>query len=303
MTQEIDKKVLTIAGRECTFTGNSEDPYFQNLSAFYADLPPIAPYITANLPADAIILDVGANIGLTAVLMSLLVPNGQVFAFEAMPKTADYLRLNIEQNGISNCHVINKPVGAVPTVLKMTDSGAGSHIVTDVHMDKARRSTIDVPVITLDDFVLEEARLPRVDFVKMDVEGFEPSVLAGGRRFMQRFRSPVLMEFNSWSLRFAQGFDPFVFAASIFSHFDPGELRPDGSVVPVANGDLAGFLYENMVLKACVSDVLLRLPAGGIVPELDEMTKDPEVLRLRSEISALCAPIISGKSTTSDYVK
>jgi FkbM family methyltransferase len=270
---------LTIAGRSMRFTGNPVDPYFQNLNGFFSDLPALEPFVRKNLAGDAICLDVGANIGLTAILLSLLCPQGHVYAFEALPKNAAFLAKNLRINGIENCTVINCAVGAIPGHVEFTDSGAGSHVVTSAHLDKVNRKTVSVPMITLDDFVLFEMKLARVDFVKMDVEGFEPSALAGGRAFIERYRPPILMEFNTWSLAFAHGFSPFAFANALFTNFDASTIQPDGSLVPAAGGNVNGFLHDNMVVRHCVSDILLRLRPGSCVPELAGMVESKNMPR------------------------
>ena len=47
--------------------------------------------------------------------------------------------------------------------------------------------SITVPVRPLDDIV-DELRLDRVDFIKMDIEGAERQAVEGARRTIQRFR-------------------------------------------------------------------------------------------------------------------
>src|SRR6185437_6438005 len=54
-------------------------------------------------------------------------------------------------------------------------------------------STSDAAVITLDEFVNRKG-IARVDFVKLDVDGNEASVLAGGMNTLRQFRPRVLME-------------------------------------------------------------------------------------------------------------
>ena len=56
-----------------------------------------------------------------------------------------------------------------------------------------------VPVITLDAFVAEKG-IERVDFIKMDVEGAEPMVIAGARRTIERDMPIMMVEINPESL-------------------------------------------------------------------------------------------------------
>ena len=142
---------------------------------------------------------------------------------------------------------------------------------------------------TLDDFVLRDAQLPRVHFIKMDIEGFEPQAIAGARRLMDRDRPPFVMEFNSWSLEYAHHTNVWAFARQLFEHFAPGIVEPDGATKPAYGGSIGGFMCDNLVNRRCVTDLLLQLQPGHSVPRLDEMTTDPEILRLRAEVAALKA--------------
>jgi FkbM family methyltransferase len=285
----METKIIMMEGREMHFTGNTEDPYFINLQAFYDDLPPIGPYVRANVPPDGVILDVGGNIGLTAHLLSQLVPQGHVYVFEALPASAQYLQDNLNLNGIHNCTVVNKAVGVERGQLLLHDGGAGSHIVTDAHMDIQNFPGQPVPVTTLDEFVLHETRLTKINFIKMDIEGFEPQAIAGARQLMVRDHPAILMEFNSWCLEYAHRFNIWAFARQLFEHFAPQTVEPDGATKPAYDCSVGAFMHDNLVNRRCVTDLLIQLQPGHAVPSLDELTTDPEVLRLRAEVTALQA--------------
>jgi hypothetical protein len=67
--------------------------------------------------------------------------------------------------------------------------------------------------------VLDEALgdLPRLDFVKMDIEGHEPQALAGFSRLIDRHRPVLLAEFNPRCLVDLQQQDPLAFLKQIFA--------------------------------------------------------------------------------------
>ena len=69
--------------------------------------------------------------------------------------------------------------------------------------------------------VLDEALgdLPRLDFVKMDIEGHEPQALEGFSRLIGRHRPVLLVEFNPRCLVDLQQQDPVAFLEQIFAFY------------------------------------------------------------------------------------
>jgi FkbM family methyltransferase len=230
-------------------------------------------YARAGLKPDAICFDVGANIGVTTLLLCKLCPRGHIYSFEPSPVNLRYLKQNLELNGITNCTVVESGVGeqAGTIPFHVSESGAGSHFVTDAHMNYHRTQTINVPVLSLDEFVNSITGFDRLDFIKLDIEGFEPPALAGAREIIRRFNPSIFIEFNFWCLYFAHRFDPFTFASAIWKTFDVSSVDPNGNLHSTANGDVVGFIYANVLEHRCADDVLLRLKTGQTVPSLAEM--------------------------------
>jgi len=136
------------------------------------------------LRPDDICFDVGANLGYYTVLMAKAVPQGRVYAFEPDPFSHALLQLNVRINRLENVVVNCLALGERPgtsSFFRCTDSAYNSFKDT---ARKAVSSVIEVPVTTLDEFVAVND-VPRVDFVKVDVEGAEGLVLAGAKRLLQ----------------------------------------------------------------------------------------------------------------------
>jgi FkbM family methyltransferase len=137
-------------------------------------------------------VDVGANIGYYTVLASRLVgPQGKVYAFEPHPAIYPVLRRNIEANGCTN--VIALPLAA--------SNRPGSRPFAEVTARPYWEGAIEVEAISLDEFVLREG-WPRVDLIKVDVDGGEPEVVEGMRSLLAR--SPavrLIIEFWPAGLR------------------------------------------------------------------------------------------------------
>lgn len=149
---------------------------------------------------DAVVFDVGANIGVFALVMSRLAPRGKVFAFEPATENFDYLQQNLVANGAANvvaerCAVYDES-GTVPFVFSPA-SPSGSFVSPGTgHAGESQ----PVEAVSLDDYV-ERRGLARVDLIMVDAEGAEMAVLRGAVRTLARFRPALLVEVNPVSLR------------------------------------------------------------------------------------------------------
>ena len=143
---------------------------------------------------DAIVLDIGSNIGVWSRLFAARVPLGKVYAFEPSPSTFKLLAKNCCQ--FPNIECIPRALGGDNgTVAFREDAPAGMrHLVSNSTSDG---SDTMVPVSRLDDWV-REAGLTRIDFIKIDVEGLEEELLGGARDTIQRFDPTILFEFLPW---------------------------------------------------------------------------------------------------------
>lgn len=144
-------------------------------------------------------LDIGAHIGWYTVQLACLVgPAGRVVAFEPIPVLRDRLRRNLELDKLSNVAVEGVALHARPGegtlwVEEVGASGPGGR------SSLVRRSfsghELKVPMDTLDRWTARTKPLP-IDLIKIDVEGVESEVLAGGRGTLRQFQPVVVVEFN-----------------------------------------------------------------------------------------------------------
>jgi FkbM family methyltransferase len=126
-------------------------------------------------PGDSI-LDIGANIGFYTTLFSKLVgEKGAVLAFEPEPLNFKYLNRNCDQ--LRNVKLINKAVSDTTGTLKiylskMLNVDHRTYKIEDYSEVKEIDST------TIDDY-LKTYDCPKIDFIKMDIQGFEMAALKG----------------------------------------------------------------------------------------------------------------------------
>jgi FkbM family methyltransferase len=148
-------------------------------------------HIKRLLPAGAVVCDVGANFGYYSLtLAAFLERNGHLFAFEPHPATRARLERNIALNeGLGDTiTVIPKALSDTHGTARMTrrlDNTGAAHISDE--------GDTDVEVTTLDT-IFDQHGLSRLDFVKIDVEGFEAHVLRGGEHCLKRLRPILLVE-------------------------------------------------------------------------------------------------------------
>jgi len=128
-------------------------------------------------PGD-VVVDCGANHGFSTILFSKWTgPEGKVFAFEPLAHNMKILHENLRLNSAANVTCRSVAVGSAPGKVKITTHPNGT-----IFTKKPPRgqSGVEVPLVRLDD----EFGSTRVDFLKIDVEGFELEVLKGARRIM-----------------------------------------------------------------------------------------------------------------------
>jgi FkbM family methyltransferase len=139
-----------------------------------------------------IALDVGADIGYyTLQLSSLVGSNGQVVAFEPIPKARERLEHNIATNQRTNIVVSELALGNQDGTVYLEDPFKKSRL--NLNKTAAGEHDIKVTIRRMDDLV-SEMNLPAVDLVKIDVEGAEHEVLRGMEQTLKRFRPVLVVE-------------------------------------------------------------------------------------------------------------
>jgi FkbM family methyltransferase len=136
-------------------------------------------------PGD-VVLDCGANVG---VYTRKALTKGAriVVAIELAPETLVCLRRNFERE-IQEGSVIVYPKGVwdKDTTLRLTTNAELSSTADSVALNRGELGP-EVPLTTIDKLV-SELQLPRVDFIKMDIEGSESHALNGAGRILAAYK-------------------------------------------------------------------------------------------------------------------
>jgi FkbM family methyltransferase len=137
-----------------------------------------------------VFVDIGANIGTYTIRAAkILGPSGRVFAFEPLETNRSRLDAAIQANKVTNVQLVAAAIGDRDARVTIHDGGRESS--ASIYYSTGR--AFDVNMMTLDRFV-EEAAMPQLDWVKMDIEGLEPLALAGMSRVVDRFRPHFIFE-------------------------------------------------------------------------------------------------------------
>jgi FkbM family methyltransferase len=158
---------------------------------------PFGKFIATTLKEGQVFLDIGANIGFYTLFAAQRVgPSGRVFAFEPDPMTFESLRRSTEQNGFAWARCVNVALsdreGELPF---FTVSDGSAHSLVPEIARRAKRYSGQVPVrVTRLDDLLGEGTLdvPRIDLIKIDVEGEEPRTVAGMLGTLQKLGHPLV---------------------------------------------------------------------------------------------------------------
>jgi len=147
--------------------------------------------LTANCKPGAVIMDIGAHIGVFSVYAAQVTgKTGKVFAFEPAPATNTLLQQTVVINGQQPIiETFQKAVGK--------ENGSITFFISDVKADNSNSLVnykdhrplqgIDVPLTSIDNFVAEK-NIQRLDFIKIDVEGAEYDTLQGALVTLKNLR-------------------------------------------------------------------------------------------------------------------
>lgn len=193
-------------------------------------------WLTSLLPDDALVLDVGFNRGDFSTMVIHGRPKARSIGFD--PAASMRQHYESEYAHKDQVELVSAAVANVEGECFFTDSADGvSHVLTaPAASERESRSCYSVPQITLDAFT-EQRGIHSVDFIKIDVEGFDLHVLEGAARLLSEERASMFMfEYNA----------PWI-ATRRFLH-EAVEFLADKpySLFRLFNGFLAPFTYSHM---------------------------------------------------------
>lgn len=190
-------------------------------------------FVEKFLARDFICFDIGANVGGVALLLANRLEkmggNGRVYAFEPAPSNLVALYRNIQLNPrlSGRICVFNTGVGKKKNeiVLYEDPTNLGNYSST---RDKAWKDPVscNMPVIDLDS-LFQDYPLPKLDLMKIDVEGMEPDVIDGAWGLIKRYE-PILILETLLSSSEAQS----MYAKLLAQNYAPFAWHNDRGIIP-----------------------------------------------------------------------
>jgi FkbM family methyltransferase len=145
----------------------------------------------ARVPERGVFFDIGSYFGYYSLLAAQR--DARVFAFEPDPANFALLTQHIALNAFDQIHTSPLALSDAPGRARFASASVENRGTG--HLSGKDEAGDEIALTTLDAFVAEQG-IERLDALKLDVEGAECRVLAGGRESLRRFRPAMLVELN-----------------------------------------------------------------------------------------------------------
>jgi len=184
--------------------------YFKNDMAFADSLNTgkiyeedfVMEFLQDTVRSSKTILDIGSHAGSHTVLYKHINPDCEIYCFEPQSEMFNLLQHNVFKNSFNNVKTFNKGVANVAIKSSMGKSVLdGDNAGKNIEYGTGKRFNLgglqigdggeEIETITVDSLNLQSC-----DYIKIDVEGFEPLVLMGAEQTIKKFKPVILFESN-----------------------------------------------------------------------------------------------------------
>jgi len=152
--------------------------------------------VIENLHDGSVFIDVGANIGYYSVIASKCIGNkGKIFSFEPEQKNFQLLAMNIKQNNIKNVEIFQAGLGNHNREIDLfiNAENRGDHRAFNKSSESNREKT-SVRILIGDEALQNQ----KVDFIKIDTQGYELAILQGLRKTISTNEQHLKMIIEFW---------------------------------------------------------------------------------------------------------
>lgn len=154
--------------------------------------------IALNVPDDAVIIDLGSHLGQMSQEFAKIAPRGWVHAVEAHPFIYDVMTMNFAENNIQNITAYNRAI--------WDEAGKELFYPREDYSRWRNRSSFGIePTAAVSphghvvhSMTVDELNLPRVDAIKIDVQGSDLAAMRGARETIKRCRPIIVFELEDF---------------------------------------------------------------------------------------------------------
>ncbi len=148
--------------------------------------------IRHHISSKSVCLDIGANIGQHSLYMAKIATSGSVYAFDPIQSLTQQIQESVDKNQMKNVETYNFGLSNKEEIknIYLNNLNMGN---TTFKKRIGASSVIKAETKIFDDFWNDRSS---IDFVKIDVEGYEYYCLQGMRRSLKKYHPKMIIEFS-----------------------------------------------------------------------------------------------------------
>jgi FkbM family methyltransferase len=217
--------------------------YYRMLKSFNVESEPDLLIVKEFVAEGDLVIDIGANIGVYTMYLSNFVGiKGKVLSIEPIPLTYSFLLYNIDRLRLLNIEPHNVGIADKEFTSKMyiPTGGSGENYFRAKRLDANDKisdmnlSGIEVKFVSLDKLLVSLNQ--SISFIKIDVEGFEMSVLKGAIKTLENYKLSLLVEidgdpsdsgsnaYNVLNFLQALNYSPYIFVDKKLKKWNDGDI-------------------------------------------------------------------------------
>ena len=167
--------------------------YFGNKDADYDS-------IKKSIINSKTIIDIGANIGTTSLYFASLNSTAKIYAFEPHPNSFKRAIENVSLNTFTNIQLLNIGLGEKKETVKLYEVNEHNPGMNRIIAENKNLPYKTIEIESLDTICTVHG-IAHVDMIKLDVEGFEYSVLKGAKETIIKSKPTLFIELNDSNLK------------------------------------------------------------------------------------------------------
>lgn len=222
----------------------------------------IVEFLKNNLEKNSIFMDIGSNYGWHSIIASKYC--NMVYSFEPQKNMFDIQNSSININNINNIVVYNFGLGNknISTQMNQIDYNSSWVNIGDLSIGHGGEQIV---IKTIDSL-----NLPKIDFIKIDVQGYEKFVLEGGVEKIKKDKPILIVELENFQLK-KFGYDDsdiFLFFKNI--DYIPFYLEYDypSDHIFVYKDNIESFIKKNNIQKLTEGNYLNNNLLNGVINKI-----------------------------------